>query len=122
MPFICPECQANSLAITQSIELPPDGRSDEIALQIVKCGGCGFRGTAVYEESRRGAEESWHHQGYFAPQTGITRLSKLIRQCPSSKNGRCQCASHQTLGQMNEYGIWYPPDWAASDKTFLMKR
>jgi C4-type Zn-finger protein len=86
MSFVCPECQANSLAITQSIELPPDGRSDEIALQIVKCEACGFRGTAVYEESRRGAADSWHHQGYMTAQTSVNRLSKLIRQCPSPKD------------------------------------
>ena len=110
------------MAITQSIELPPDGRSDEIALQIVKCEACGLRGTAVYEESRRGAADSWHHQGYMTAQTSVNRLSKLIRQCPSPKDARCQCASHQTLGQTNENNIWYLPDWAASDKTFLMKR
>jgi hypothetical protein len=58
MSFVGPECHANSLAITQSIELPPDGRSDEISLQIVACQACGFAGTAVYEESRRGALDS----------------------------------------------------------------
>jgi hypothetical protein len=122
MSFICPECHANSLAITHTIELPPDGRSDEITLQVVACKECGFRGTAVYEESRRGAEEYWHHQGCIVPKASVTRLSKLIRQCPSPKSVRCQCASHQTLGQTNEFGIWYPPDWATSEKTFLMKR
>ncbi|MCB9418243.1 MAG: hypothetical protein H6667_00445 [Ardenticatenaceae bacterium] len=110
------------MTITQSIELPPDGRSDEIALQIVKCKGCGFRGTAVYEESRRGAEESWHHVGYIVPKASVTRLSKLIRRCPSRKNARCDCAVHKELGQTNEYGIWYPPEWAMSDRSFPIRR
>ncbi len=64
--MICPDCQANPLKITQSLELPSDIRNDEITLQIVHCDECGFHGLAVYQESRRGAldSESWEHEGY----------------------------------------------------------
>ena len=109
MSFICPKCHANSLVITHKIELPPDGRSDEITVQIVQCGGCGFRGTAVYEESRRGASDSWHHDGYHMNADDIDFLQNLIQQCPSPKNARCQCRVHRSLGKTNELGIWHPP-------------
>ncbi|MCP4426110.1 MAG: hypothetical protein GY803_16580 [Chloroflexi bacterium] len=111
MSFICPECQANSLAIAHRIELPPDGRSDEIALQIVKCGACGMRGTAVYKESRRGSldSDSWHHNGYRMSADDIDFLQNLIQQCPDPGKDDCQCRPHLSLGKTDERGIWHPP-------------
>ena len=39
MSFNCPKCKsAGSLTVSYSIELPPDSRSDEIALQLVQVG------------------------------------------------------------------------------------
>ncbi len=111
MSFICPECNASSLTITHKIELPPDGRSDEITLQIVKCGACGFRGTAVYEESRRGSldSDSWHHDGYHMEADDVDTLQRLIQQCPEPGKDDCQCPTHLSLGKTDERGIWHPP-------------
>ena len=59
MAFVCPECHMpGALRITVSLQLPADSRSDDIALQIVECAHCQFKGIAIYEESRRGPLES----------------------------------------------------------------
>ena len=55
MAFLCPDCSAKSLIIAMRLELAPDSRWDEITLQTIACASCGFRGVAVYRESRRGA-------------------------------------------------------------------
>jgi C4-type Zn-finger protein len=47
MSLICPACGSAELAITLSLELPPDAYDDEITLQVVECAGCGFHGLAV---------------------------------------------------------------------------
>jgi hypothetical protein len=48
MSFECPKCLApESLDILDSIALPADSRSDEIILQIVGCGRCGFQALAI---------------------------------------------------------------------------
>lgn len=67
--YTCPGCMKKDLKITHSMELGPDHRSDERSLQTIECSNCGFKGIAVYEESRRGAfdSESWHHDGYRVP-------------------------------------------------------
>lgn len=62
--FICPACKEKSLAIIKSLDLGPDKRSDEVAIQCVECQNCEFKGIAIYEESRRGASESINHYGY----------------------------------------------------------
>jgi len=70
MPFRCPDCLSpNGLEVGAAIQLPPDSRSDEFYLQLVRCRQCGFRGAAVYEESRRGAldADDWSHTGYHLP-------------------------------------------------------
>ena len=66
MPNSCPSCQAESLPITDKLELPPDIRSHEIALQVIDCTDCAFAGIAVYEESRPGELDrvSFEHTGY----------------------------------------------------------
>lgn len=110
MSFVCPNCQrSDSLQITHKLELPPDGRSDEISLQIVACGKCAFRGMAVYEESRRGATESWHHDGRLMAVADVDLLTKDISQCPQPGNSRCDCQTHQFYGRTNESGVWFFP-------------
>ena len=102
MAFTCPAClMAGSLKITGLIELPPDDRSDEVALQIVSCegNGCEFKGIAKYEESRRGATESFHHTGYRAEKEQLATLELLISACPDPTNHRCDCDSHQQLAK-----------------------
>ena len=108
MPFLCPSCSTKSLRITSRIELPPDSRSDEIALQIVECSRCGFAGVAVYEESRRGAldSESVDHTGYRVSGGDLEALRKRIKQCPQPKNRRCRCSAHRALGSKDVSGRW----------------
>lgn len=120
MAFTCPAClRAYALRITKSITLPPDSRSDDILLQIVSCKACGFRGVAVYEESRRGGldSESWDHTGYRPPREEVSRISALIGRCPKKKDWRCSCPGHAELGRKDEYGRWQLPgtfDWLNS--------
>ena len=109
MPFLCPECSCRgSLRVVLRIELPPDSRSDEIALQTVECSNCGFAGIAVYEESRRGSldEETFHHTGYHLPRSDLQDLRRAIRSCPDPANSRCRCSAHQVLSQADASGRW----------------
>ena len=104
MSMICPECGSNTLEITQSLDLPPDGRNDEIILQVVQCGACKFHGLAVYGESRRGAldSDSWEHEGYRVDEQNFQVVVNAIRQCPKPGDRRCQCSTHQSYGQPTE--------------------
>jgi hypothetical protein len=107
MTFRCPECQG-TLRITATMELPPDSRSDEIALQIVRCRDCGFAGVAVYEESRRGTlgSESVDHRGFRIGAADLSALRRQIRNCPQPGNPRCGCVAHQALGRKDSSGRW----------------
>lgn len=109
MPFACPECgDPASLGITSSIELPPDSRSDEIALQIVACARCRFRAAAVYEESRRGSldSEAVDHRGYRVSRESLDSLIARIGACPEPANRGCGCESHRELGRTDDGGRW----------------
>jgi hypothetical protein len=109
MPQDCGECGArNTIEIVQSLELPPDSRSDDIILQVVKCTKCGFKGLAVYEESRRGAldSESWSHTAYRVSNQDLKAISAAIRSCPSPRNPKCRCRSHRYLGKRDSGGRW----------------
>ncbi len=109
MPFTCPECSVpNSLKIALKIELPPDSRSDEITLQIVKCSECRFSGIAIYEESRRGdlASESVYHLGYRVGKKELGDLRRTIEHCPNPDDPRCDCSAHHRLGKKDASGRW----------------
>ena len=109
MPFDCPKCGApGTLAITSAIELPPDSRSDEIALQLVACARCGFRAAAVYEESRRGSldSEAVDHAGYRVPAETLSLIAAQVAACPDPGNHACDCASHRRLGRADDSGRW----------------
>jgi hypothetical protein len=108
MPFICPECTQRTLAITEALELPPDSRSDEIALQIVNCSACGFAGLAVYEESRRGSfdSDSVDHRGYRVSGPDLHVILRAVRSCPRPRDPRCGCATHRRLGRSSASGRW----------------
>ena len=109
MAFACPKCSIDdSLVIVIAIELAPDSRSDEISLQILRCSNCGFRGLAVYEESRRGAldSEAWEHTGYQVEEDVVNTIAGLIDHCPDRNNNDCPCESHRKLGQHEENGRW----------------
>ena len=121
--FLCPKCSNHSLKISSSIELPYDSRSDEIALQIIKCSRCSYEGVAVYEESRRGGfdSETINHTGYDLPAEDLKSLKALIAKCPKPKETGCQCKSHQKLGIKNEYGRWIGIEQLNYGKHFVMK-
>lgn len=105
MALFCPDCKSNALNIDQSLELPADSYSDEITLQVIRCAKCGFHALAVYEESRHGSldSESWRHAGYRVSEEDFQAVSGAIQRCPRSGDRHCQCATHQTLGQMTGY-------------------
>jgi hypothetical protein len=108
LAFYCPECNTKALKIVTKIELPADARSDEIAVQTLRCGHCRFAAMAVYEESRRGAldDESIEHRGYRLSSQELRELRRQIRQCPEPRNPRCHCAIHRKLGTRNKAGRW----------------
>ncbi len=108
MSFRCPQCQTlNTLEIIQSIDLPPDWRSDEISLQVVGCTVCAFRGLAVYEEFQHGAEtDLWKHIGYWVSRDAVESILETMRSCLDAHNPRCNCPAHTSLGQQDVYGSW----------------
>jgi hypothetical protein len=108
MPFLCPTCNTASLEITSSIHLNADSRSDEIALQVIDCNRCGFRGLAVYEESHRGAlgNVSWEHMGYRLDKDNVKFVKDLIELCPNPSDEDCTCSSHLSLGYKDANGRW----------------
>jgi len=115
MSFNCPKCKtAGTLTISHSIELPPDARSDEIALQLVACSvdECGFRGVAIYEESRRGSlgSDHWDHTGYIVSDEVFEMLRTAIAGCPEPSIASCKCDSYQNLGKGSPAGRWQPPE------------
>ena len=124
MGFACPQCSENSLAIGRSIELPADSRSDEIALQMVKCESCGFRGLAVYQESRRGAldSESWEHVGYQINGQDLKIIVDLINTCHQPRDAGCHCLAHRSLRGQNDQGRWSGLNNFDVTSTFAMQR
>ena len=108
MAFRCPRCDARSLAIVSAIELPPDHRSDEVTIQIVKCSGCRFEGIAIYEESRRGAldSESWSHVGYMIDRDGLRSLKKALAACHRRRDPQCKCPAHMALRRQPPGAGW----------------
>jgi hypothetical protein len=122
MPFECPRCGAPELAITASMELPPDSRSDEISLQLFACSACGFGAIGVYEESRRGAmdDESMDHSGYKIPPGTVDSLGMWLAACPSPNDPSCACASHRELGARDTSGRWCGVDLSALGPPFAL--
>ena len=108
MGLICPECRKNTLKIESQIMLPPDNRSDEISVQIIKCSSCSLEGVAIYEESRRGAlnYESINHRGYYVSPNFFTELEKKILECPNPRNSSCLCKTHSQLKKKEKSGNW----------------
>jgi hypothetical protein len=92
------------LRITQRLEVGADRDSDEIALQCVVCAACGFRGVAVYEESRRGSLDSevWDHTGYRVAPAAWDALAGQLAACPQPNTESCPCVAHQSLPVYDE--------------------
>ena len=102
----CPRCGRPALAITAALDLPADGRSDEISVQLLRCGGCDLRAVGVYEESRRGWEESVDHRGWVVDQEVWASLAAEIGRCPAPRDHRCGCPLHRAWGAQDELGRW----------------
>lgn len=103
MTFSCPKCTDGALEIRASLELPADGRSDENTLQAIECRSCGFTGVAIYEESRRGADDSWHHDGAPVGREVFAALIGDIARCSHAGDRKCDCDIHQKYNQRDGY-------------------
>jgi hypothetical protein len=124
MAFRCPQCLLpGSLEIDCSIELPPDRRSAEIALQVIACSACAFRGLAVYSEARGSVPESerWQHTGYWVSPDAVLSAREAIRSCADPHNRRCTCPAHAGLGEQDYRGLWKGLLELERAHTFLMR-
>jgi hypothetical protein len=124
MGFQCPNCdKKRSLQINARIELPPDVRSDEIALQILNCSSCKYQGVGVYEESRRGTlgSENYDHYGFTLPKTELSALKAKIKRCPSPTNSCCSCSVHRELSKKDGGGRWIRPGFTEAQEIFPIK-
>jgi len=107
MAVSCPECSTpDSLHVERGMELPPDQWSDEIYFCIVECASCGFRGVAVFEESRRGAldSECMRSAVYRVPAEELSALQAAIEHCPTPKDRTCRCLDHLAVAQAHAQG------------------
>jgi hypothetical protein len=125
MSFRCPACAGrNSLAIVRRLELPPDARSDEITLQVVRCWSCDFRGIAVYGESRRGGfdDEHYSHTGYRVPLADAESIDQALARCPTPGKARCTCRTHRIYSRRDANGRWSGLDNVDLRSPFPMER
>ena len=108
MLYVCPECDLGAMEVVGSLELPPDNWWDEIALQALACQRCGFRGLAVYEESRRGAlgSEAVNHRGHRVAAETVTAFVEGVVQCPAPRDRACACVTHEEWGSSDPSGRW----------------
>lgn len=123
MQFVCPRCLGLSMKITSKIELPPDSRSDEIAVQTLKCSKCRLAALGIYEESRRGSFdlESVDHRGYYVDASSLASIEKMIGECPEPKKSGCRCRIHRSFGCVNEVGRWNWIDKIAHKEKFKLQ-
>jgi len=91
-----------------AIELPPDGRSDEITLSVCECPLCKAMAVTVYQESRRGSldDDSSEVAGYRLQAKDYSLLVDLIGRCPARERKHCECSTHRILGRERPDGIW----------------
>jgi hypothetical protein len=110
--FLCPACGRPALTVEAALDLPPDARSDEIRVQLLRCGACDARGVGVYEESRRGAldSDSFEHSGQPASPSDYEFLRSLCARCPAPEDPRCACLAHLTLSGEDAAGRWLGVD------------
>lgn len=98
MPLQCPACPRPGLEVGSDIELPADEESDEIALEILRCGDCGLIALGLAEESHRGSsDDCWRHGGWTSDGAEVARVEGLIADCPQPSQRLCGCESHQAL-------------------------
>lgn len=122
MGFLCPDCSKKSLNIIISMELGSDARSDETSLQAIACENCAFIGVAIYEESRRGASDSWHHFGYPLLKEDYDQFLEQFNSCPAPRDPKCQCDVHQQFGVTDDRGNLTPLlNLSTLDKYFILE-
>ena len=101
---VCPGCSGASLVIEHALELGPDGDSDEISIQALRCAACGFCAAASYEESRRGSldRECWRHSAARITPEHYAQLAATLAACPAPRDAECSCNAHRWFGQKVE--------------------
>lgn len=106
--FICPHCQKPTLEIRAGADLPPDSRDDEIILQSIHCTSCQAAGLAIYQESRRGAEDSehWSHTGHWLAPEIAQNWHEFLESCALNPDHQIQLQT------------WYHSDFQNSPYAF----
>jgi hypothetical protein len=108
--LICPDCKAPQLENTHSLELGPDGDSDEVSLSALRCRHCGMTAAGSYEESRRGRldHECWNHTCVRVTQTTYDQLVASLSGCPDPTDYHCGCNAHRFFGVRTPMGSKQP--------------
>jgi hypothetical protein len=120
--FVCPGCNNKTLTIARSIELGADSRDDEYSLQAIACNECDVVGVATYQESRRGAEESWDHLGYKMDKVNYENFLQQLLKCRSPTKAKCSCEAHRIFAVKNEHGTLKPLEKLEFDKPHFLMR
>lgn len=76
--LVCPDCNNASLEIIEKFEMGPNDYADENAYQLLQCSLCSTNAVGVYDESRRGAQDSFHHSGYRIDDKALRKLREII--------------------------------------------
>lgn len=97
MSFVCNVCNAKTVELDKVLELGPDDDDDEVSLQTAHCTACDARFLAVYEESRRGSGDAWHHEAWTADAPTLAEVEALLAACPTPRDHRCACSTHASL-------------------------
>jgi hypothetical protein len=127
MDLACPFCASNAHDFVAALDLPPEGFSDEVQLQVLLCRQCRSRYGARYEESRAGRldSESWHHFVVAKDGDEVRALEQLIAACPTPHEPRCPCESHRSLaepgGLSRLLARHLPPPARASVRSMLLR-
>lgn len=120
--FVCPACGNKALTIQRNIELGSDARDDEFSLQAVSCSECAFVGVATYQESRRGAEESWDHLCYRMEAADFEPFLEMLTKCNAATDSKCSCEAHSHFGRRDERVRLRPLDKLEHDKNHRAMR
>lgn len=90
-------CGSEAFRFIATLELAPGDMNDEEALQVVQCERCSARYGALYEESRRGSSERWHHFFVLEDAAAVNALERVLRACPRPTDSTCDCRVHRAL-------------------------
>ncbi len=113
--LVCPDCAGRSLMIAKSIELGSDRDYDETSFQAIQCVKCNMVGVSLYQESRRGAEDSWQHFGHRMEETNFNLLLKQLTKCSYPRQHKCNCEAHVYFGAKKDNGALHPLDRLSYD-------